>query len=85
MMKKFILIAAVLVTLTGCQSRPLAYVNTANPEVDLAKIFEVDGCNVYRFTDGATTKYLTTCPGSVSFESGKLDDSIQTVTTKANE
>lgn len=84
-MKRFILVTAILATLTGCQSRPLAYVNTENPEVELAKIFEVDGCNVYRFSDSGTSKYLTTCPGSVAFKTGKLDTSIQTVTTKTND
>ena len=83
-MKKYILLTISVLVLTACQSRPLAYINTQNPEIDLAKIFEVDGCNVYRFTDGSTSNYLTTCPGSVSFESGRLDDSIQTVNPKRN-
>lgn len=79
-MKRFILVTAILATLTGCQSRPLKYVNTENPEIELAKIFEVDGCNVYRFIDGNNSRYLTTCSGSVLFNSGKLADGIQTVT-----
>ena len=68
-MKKLAIIC-LAVLFTACPQRPVV---DAGPDslygaaYGLELIFVVDDCNVYRFTGGdGYSKYLTTCPGSVS-------------------
>lgn len=70
-------LVAVLVALAlaGCQPseprKPTRAPGTVATSDDLetVKLFEVDGCRVYRFTEDRTRAnawhYLTTCPGAV--------------------
>jgi hypothetical protein len=45
---------------------------TENPQVQVEKLFEVDGCTIYRFRDGPAPRYFTRCsaaaPSSVAWD-----------------
>lgn len=53
---------------------------------EVVKLFEKDGCPVYRFTDGGSWRYFVTCSGSTteSHMEGKITkhNEIQTVNNK---
>jgi hypothetical protein len=53
--------ATIMVTIAACQGPAEDTIHTKNYEVE--RLFEIDGCNVYRFYDGAT-KHFVTCPGN---------------------
>lgn len=62
-MKKllFVLIAATM--LSGCEKVAPESTSSAGVNVRLDKLFEKDGCAMYRFEDGGRNIYWATCPG----------------------
>ena len=59
--------------LSGCGGTPEGHPKSSNPSFNVERLFEVDGCRVYRFWDGLAARYFANCPGSVSWHrnSGK--------------
>lgn len=62
-MKVLMLICALI--LTGCRSSAVETRSTNNPEIKIEKLFEHDGCTIYRFYDGSPV-YFARCGGSRS-------------------
>jgi hypothetical protein len=61
-MKKLIVIASLL--LAGCSdSTPVARYETNNPDVPVQRLFDFDGCRVYRFWDGGIRHFFVRCAG----------------------
>lgn len=48
----------------SCEVQPLEQAETANPGVTVHKLFEYDGCTVFRFKDAGVNVYWANCPGS---------------------
>lgn len=80
-MKKIIALAAVALALAGCARDPVETSRTDNPQINVSKLFEYDGCSVYRFMDGGEFVYYSNCRGSTQTSSGKHDDVNVTTTT----
>ncbi len=61
-----------LLVVAGCQKQAESSTH-AGLEFKVDKLFTVDGCTVYRFSDGGYPRYFTNCAGSTSYEtsSGK--------------
>lgn len=55
-----------LLALTGCNHDPIGIVPTNNYQFRVEKLFDVKGCEVYRFYDGGYSRYFTLCEGSVT-------------------
>lgn len=53
--------------LTGCTGRAESTNSTTNPNYKLERLFEHDGCTVYRFYD-AGSRYYTDCRGSAMWD-----------------
>ncbi len=54
----FLVLTAIL---TGCDKHPLSTSQTGNSEIQVDKLFEHDGCSVYRFEDAGHNVYYTDC------------------------
>lgn len=54
---KYLLLALLLL---GCENEPISEVNTQNPNISVAFLFEHDGCKVYRFYDNGA-RYFVNC------------------------
>lgn len=67
------MLAAVLLV-TGC-SRPAESVARTNGG-DVARLFTVDGCTVYRFRDAGDPHWFTNCPGQVLEEPPRDDSQV---------
>ncbi|MNU30407.1 hypothetical protein D3C71_188920 [compost metagenome] len=78
-MKKFIAFAVFGLALVGCGRSPVEQSNTNNPNISVAKLFDHEGCSVYRFEDGGNgTVYYTNCEGSAQFRQGKHQTQVST-------
>jgi hypothetical protein len=57
---------ALAISMTGCaeDSTP-AKVRGALADFEVGKLFDADGCTVYRFRDAGRYHYFATCDGSV--------------------
>lgn len=83
-MKALIAIAASALFLSGCARDPVETSRTDNPQINVEKLFEHDGCSVYRFMDGASPVYYTNCQGSTQSSRGKQGD-LNVTTTRTNQ
>jgi len=45
----------------GCGNRPVSKTATNNPTMPVDLLFNHDGCNVYRFSDGGEYHYYAVC------------------------
>lgn len=59
-MKLFSLLAVLF--LVACNASGIEPARTNNPEVNATKLLILEGCNVYRFSDGGRNVYVTICP-----------------------
>lgn len=76
---KALMLVSVLV-LTACDHDPVS-VQSAGNGVNVGKLFEVDGCNVYRFVDGGHAVYFSNCNGSAQYNTGgKNNQHVETMT-----
>lgn len=78
-LKALILLSAVL--LSGCNHDPVD-VKTAGNGVNVGKLFTVDGCTVYRFSDGGNSIYFSNCNGQTQYDysDGKTSHRVQSLT-----
>lgn len=67
-MKKAVLaILALAALLTACEKAPASTEATNNPAVPVSRLFNFEGCTVYRFEDSGRMHYYTRCDrGDVS-------------------
>lgn len=65
-MKKLLLAIAVVTLMAGCNKAPEAS-NRAGTDFVVDKLFTHEGCTVYRFNDGGSSRYFTNCNGSTSW------------------
>lgn len=54
------------VLLCACAKKAERVVTSSNSAVQVEKLFELDGCTVYRFIDEGRNHYFTNCQGSLS-------------------
>lgn len=76
--------------LTACAKRPDNTGKTPVQVFEVGKIFEIDGCTVYRFYDGGYPRYFSKCTGAVpsntgTFVSTKHHHEDQSISTSAPE
>ncbi|MBP2157174.1 hypothetical protein J2067_004866 [Erwinia rhapontici] len=64
-MRKIWLIAICL-TISGCEKAPETSV-LAGLDFKVDKLFSVDGCSVYRFSDAGRPVYFTNCSGQAQY------------------
>ena len=81
-MKLFIIILLSAILLS-CSNDPIEKISSNNSSFDVYLLFEVDGCKVYRFTDGGRDRYFTNCQGSIGWneshgKNNNVDVEIQT-------
>lgn len=65
-MKPYLLALALL---AGCAKKALETRETNNPNFKVERLFETDGCRVYRFTDEGNSHYFATCGDQTTTES----------------
>lgn len=65
-MKTIAAIIISLIAIVGCTKQAESTV-AVGLEFKVDKLFTVDGCTVYRFTDGGYNRYFTNCHGSASW------------------
>jgi hypothetical protein len=63
-MKYVVILMVVLIT--GCSRPAVETKATNNPNVPVSKLFDHEGCAVYRFDDGGRTHYYANCGQTVS-------------------
>ena len=52
---------------TGCAlAKPLSTQPTNNEEITIEKLFDHDGCTVYRWRDGNLPRYYAKCSGATT-------------------
>ncbi len=84
-MKKLLFIALIF---AGCQREAQKEVQSTNQNFSVELLFEVDGCKMYRFSDGGRYIYWSDCKGKTQYnyieQSGKSQNTIreETITTK---
>lgn len=66
-MMKILVATAFAIWMTGCSGAALEISQTTNKDYKLEKLFEAEGCVVYRFFDGNAV-YFTTCSGRTQSE-----------------
>ncbi len=54
------LVAAAAVVLAGCGEKPVSTAQTDNAAIKVERLFDHDGCTVYRFND-AGPRYFVKC------------------------
>ncbi len=93
-MRRFAVPALSLALLSACMAEPVDRQRTNNPEFGVSRLFDHDGCTVYRFEDNGRKHYFVKCQsgnvrtmGSQSVPCGKSlckrPVEISTVTTGA--
>lgn len=60
---KALIVLTALVALSGCQKQAEA-TQSAGSGFKVEKLFTVEGCSVYRFTDALRPIYYTNCSGA---------------------
>lgn len=64
-----IIALASVLALTGCEGRkPAEESQRAGVEFQVDRLFTVDGCTVYRFSDNGYLRYFTNCSGSTQWD-----------------
>lgn len=61
-------LAVLFLLMAACYSTPIETRQTDNTDVNVAKLFHVDGCTVYRFRDGLYEHYFARCSTNTSSE-----------------
>lgn len=61
---KLAALSALALVLSGCGKDPVFTSSTDNPNVAVSKMFEFEGCTVYRFKDAGNYVYYSNCPGT---------------------
>lgn len=64
---KYLLVLLAAVMLTGCEEKEPTGGTAQIGDFRVAKLFEYEGCRVYRFSDGGNMRYFTNCSGSTEW------------------
>ena len=72
MIKKIAILMVMIVSLSAC-GKQAEQTMAAGVEFKVDKLFTIEGCTVYRFSDVGAYRYFTNCSGSTSWDqqSGK--------------
>jgi len=70
-MKTLIALATFALALSGCARDPVETSRTNNPSIVVEKLFEHEGCAMYRFQDAGNNVYYSNCQGSTQARQGK--------------
>lgn len=70
-MKIIIALVAFAFALSGCARDPVETSRTDNPGIVVEKLFEHEGCTMYRFQDAGNYVYYSDCTGSTQARQGK--------------
>lgn len=62
----FYFTVAILLFVGGCAKRAEYSESTSNSEFHVERLFNTDGCTVYRFYDSGYPRYFTKCENSSS-------------------
>lgn len=57
-----VLVGILVLAISGC-SKPAESVVRAGADFEVGKLFTVDSCTVYRFSDAGYSRYFTNCNG----------------------
>lgn len=66
-MIRIVLIAMLALAISGCERAQPESTTTTTYGTQVAKLFTVDDCTVYRFMDDGRFRYFTNCHGSTSW------------------
>jgi hypothetical protein len=82
-MMKYLIIAALSLTLLSCSKEAQSTDKTTNREFDVELLFEHEGVKVYRFTDAGRNIYYTDASGSTQWtrSNGKNSTTQERVNT----
>lgn len=65
---KYLVALLVVVSVAACSKQAESTQTVGvNGDYQVGKLFTVDGCTVYRFTDGGYSRYFTNCNGSTQW------------------
>jgi hypothetical protein len=59
------MVLGLLVVLAGCSKKAESTVTVGN-QIEVSKLFSIDGCTIYRFGDGGRHHYFSNCTGQAS-------------------
>jgi len=76
--------AAAALALSGCARDAVETSRTDNPGLLVEKLFEHEGCTMYRFQDAGSYVYYSNCQGSTQFPHGEHDKN-QVSTTRSDQ
>lgn len=62
---KIVLLFVLCLVFSGCYRSSEESVKSSNPEVTVEKLFEHDGCTIYRFYDGGI-RYFANCGSRIA-------------------
>ena len=76
-----------LLCLFGCAKDPISVSQSSNPDVNVSKLFDHDGCSTYRFYDAGEYHYYVKCEKSndVTTISTKTESCGKNCTKKRDE
>lgn len=64
-----------IISLVGCEAKSVGIEPSNNAEVNVERLFDIEGCRVYRFFDAGRSRYFANCGNitttSSSFSCGK--------------
>lgn len=69
-MNKCLILALVFLSVACSEQIPPLEVTVVQKTYQVDKLFEVDGCRVYRFEDGGHSRYFTNCSGATQWHEG---------------
>jgi outer membrane biogenesis lipoprotein LolB len=52
--------------LSACSGKAESTAQSTNGEFQVERLFDADGCTVYRFQDAGYFRYFSKCPGAIS-------------------
>jgi hypothetical protein len=82
-MKKLLTFAAFALALSGCARDPVETTRTSNPGIAVEKLFEHEGCAMYRFRDAGSYVYYSNCQGTAQARRGKFGN-VNVTTTETD-
>lgn len=62
----FLVALAIVLLLFGCAKEPVSRASSSNSEINVDRLFDYDGCTMYRFKDGGERHYYARCDDRVS-------------------
>lgn len=77
-MKRGIFFILSLGLIVACSKQPLSTESTNNADISVERLFDIDGCRVYRFMDYGDPHYFVRCGNVVTTSSSHPCDKNKT-------